>query len=67
MKAHSDKDIVDFASTKEKNPTDIKNNRIDIAVDMEDEHGTAHTYVVNFCRNSDGSWEASDVSELSSL
>lgn len=67
MRAHTDEEIIRRASAVEKKPEEIKDNRIDIAVDMEDEHGTVHTYVVNFCRDTQGSWEATEVSELSSL
>jgi hypothetical protein len=67
MRAHTDEEIIKCASAEEKDARDVKNDRIDVTVDMDDEHGTAHTYVVNFCRNEDGSWQAVEVSELSSL
>jgi hypothetical protein len=67
MRAHTDEEIIKRASAEEKNLKDIKDNRIDITVDMEDEHGTTHTYVVNFCRKDDGYWQVVEVSELSSL
>lgn len=44
----------------------MKNKRLDVAVDMDDEHGTA-TPMLNFCRADDGNWRALDVSEISSL
>ena len=67
MRAHTNDEIIDRASAMEKNAEEIKDDRIDITVDMDDEHGTTHTYVVNFCRNNNGNWQASEVSELSSL
>lgn len=67
MRAHTDEEIIKRASVEDKNANDIKDNRIDVTVDMEDEHGTAHTYVVNFCKNNEGNWQVAEVSELSSL
>ena len=67
MKAHTDKEIIEKASALPKNADEIKDNRVDIAVDLDDEHGTTHTYVVNFCKDESGSWQAAEVSELSSL
>ena len=67
MKAHTDKEIIEKASALPKNADEIKDNRVDIAVDLDDEHGTTHTYVVNFCKDEGGSWQAAEVSELSSL
>jgi cytoplasmic iron level regulating protein YaaA (DUF328/UPF0246 family) len=67
MRAHTDQEIIELASKEEKNPKDVTDNRVDITVDMEDENGTAHTYVVNFCKNEGGEWQVVEVSELSSL
>jgi hypothetical protein len=67
MRAHTDEEIIAKATTVEKNFHEIQGDRIDITVDLDDEHGTCHTYVVNFCMNSDGSWQPAEVSELSSL
>ena len=67
MRAHSDQEIIERASAEEKNPKDIQNNSINITVDMDDEHGTAHTYVVNFSKDKEGNWKPVEVSELSSL
>ena len=67
MRAHTDEEIIERASKEEKNPKDITDNRIDITVDMDDKNGTAHTYVVNFCKNEGGEWQVVEVSELSSL
>lgn len=66
MRPHSNQEIIRKASEKEKNQDEIKNNRIDIAVDMDDNHGVTHTYVVTFERAADD-WNAIDVNELSSL
>jgi hypothetical protein len=67
MRAHQDEEIIKFASAVEKNPEEVKDKRIAIAVGMDDEHGTTHTYVVSFCKNAEHEWQASEVSELSSL
>ncbi|HEY0054452.1 MAG TPA: hypothetical protein VGB63_03760 [Pedobacter sp.] len=67
MRAHTDEQIIAKASSEEKNLKDITDNRVDITVDLEDENGTTHTYVVNFCRDAGGGWQAVEVSELSSL
>jgi hypothetical protein len=67
MRSHTDEAIIERASNEEKDLKAMKNNRLDVAVDMDDEHGTAHTYVVNFCKADDGSWKALEVSEISSL
>ena len=67
MRAHTDSEIIRQADKKEKDSESIRNNRIDIAVDMEDDHDIMHTYVVNFSRDAEGNWSALEVSELSSL
>lgn len=67
MRAHTDEEIIQKASAEEKDPNEIKDNRIDVAVDLEDIHGTTHTYVVSFCKDENGNWKALEVSELSSL
>jgi hypothetical protein len=68
MRVHTDEEIISKASSLEKNSNNIIDNKIDIAVDLDDEHGTAHTYVVTFSRiNEGGEWSPVEVSELSSL
>jgi hypothetical protein len=66
MRSHTDEEIIERAFKEEKDLKAMKNNRLDVTVDMDDEHGTAHTYVVNFCKDNDGSWKALEVSEISS-
>ena len=68
MKAHSDDEIIKLAS-KEIQADLVRDNKIDIAVDLEDEHGTTHTYVVTFqCNDQDRSgWKFLEINELSSL
>jgi hypothetical protein len=68
MKAHSDDEIIKLAS-KEIQPELVRDNKIDIAVDLEDEHGTMHTYVVTFqCNNQEKKdWKFLEINELSSL
>ena len=67
MRAHTNEEIIKRASPEEKNEEEVRDNRIDITVDLDDEHGTTHTYVVNFCRDVGGGWQAGEVTELSSL
>lgn len=67
MRAHTDEEIINCASAVEKEPKEIKDNRIDITIDLNDEHNTAHTYTVSFCRDTDGDWQVVEVLELSSL
>ena len=66
MKAHTDEQIISKASLAEKNQEQIKDDKIDIAVDLDDETGTCHTYVVTFDRSS-GEWKPVEVEEVSSL
>ncbi|WP_256010513.1 hypothetical protein [Desertivirga xinjiangensis] len=69
MRPHSDEDIIRKASLQDKEAGLIRDNKIDIAVDMEDDHGTLHTYVVSFERSpgSEGGWKFLELNELSSL
>lgn len=69
MRAHSDDDIIQKALMQEKESGLVRDNKIDIAVDMEDEHGTLHTYVVSFEKNpgSESGWKFLELNELSSL
>ncbi|HEY1024287.1 MAG TPA: hypothetical protein VGE26_03925 [Sphingobacteriaceae bacterium] len=66
MKSHSDEEIIRKASAVPKDEQEITDNRIDVAVDLDDDHGTAHTYVVTFQR-SDDDWRVIEINELSSL
>lgn len=66
MRAHTDQEIIGKASAKEKDLQGMKDNRIDVAVDLDDAHGTCHTYVVTYERRADD-WQVVEVSELSSL
>ncbi len=66
MRSHTDEEIIERASKEDKDLKAMKNNRLDVTVDMDDEHGTAHTYVVNFCKADDGNWRVLDVTEISS-
>ena len=65
-RAHTDEEIIRAASLQEKRTENILDNRADVAIDLDDEHGIMHTYVVTFSKEGD-SWKASQVSELSSL
>lgn len=65
-KAHTDEEIIRAASLLEKTAENIQDNKADVAIDLDDEHGVRHTYVVTFTREND-SWKALQVSELSSL
>ena len=67
MRAHSDQDIISKASKKEKVKAEIKGDKIDITVDMDDSTGAAHTYVVTYQKVNPVAeeWEVIDVSELS--
>lgn len=65
-KAHTDKEIIQAASLKEINPEYIKENKADVAVDLDDSHGITHTYVVTFKKDGN-QWLPLQVSELSSL
>ncbi len=69
MKPHLDAEIIKLAESKEKEPGLIRDNKIDIAVDLEDSHGTVHTYVVTFqCSSPDkNDWKFLEINELSSL
>jgi C4-type Zn-finger protein len=67
QKAHSDEEIIQKASTLEKNSENVHDNKVDITVDMDDEHGTAHTYVVTYTKEGNGNWVPVEVSEISSL
>jgi hypothetical protein len=66
MRAHTDQEIISKASLKEKNPEEVKDSRIDVAVDLDDDTGNCHTYVVTFERKQDD-WLPVEVNELSSL
>jgi len=65
-KAHTDEEIISKASAKEKNAESIVDEKIDVAVDLNDDHGVTHTYVVTFTRKG-ANWMAIQVNELSSL
>lgn len=65
-KAHTDEEIISKASAKEKNAESITDDKIDVAVDLDDNHGVTHTYVVTFTREGTN-WMAIQVNELSSL
>jgi hypothetical protein len=67
MRAHTDEEIIEKASAEENNFKEVASDRINVTIDLKDEHDTAHTYVVNFCKDSSGAWKAVEVSELSSL
>ncbi|HEY0896760.1 MAG TPA: hypothetical protein VGE15_09440 [Sphingobacteriaceae bacterium] len=66
MKAHTDQEIIRKASVKDKDLQEVKDNRIDVAVDLDDETGTCHTYIVTFEQRA-GDWQPVEVNELSSL
>ncbi|WP_207425910.1 hypothetical protein [Pedobacter sp. SYSU D00535] len=67
-RAHTDEEILAKAAAIDKNQEQIKDNRVDVPVDIEDETGTAHTYVVTFIRSGETEpWKASEINELSSL
>ena len=66
MRAHSNEEIINKAALKEKNPAEVKENRIDVAVDLDDETGTCHTYVVTYEKQGND-WRVLEVNELSSL
>ncbi|KAA8484367.1 hypothetical protein BDE36_1533 [Arcticibacter tournemirensis] len=65
-RAHTDEEIISKASAREKNAESITDEKIDIAVDLDDDHGVTHTYVVTFSRDGEN-WVPTQVSELSSL
>lgn len=68
MRAHSNEDIIRKAMQVEKPEIEVRDNKIDIVVDMDDSADERHSYVVTFSREGGGSdWSVSDVSELSSL
>ena len=67
MRAHTDDEIIQKASADKEKFKDVTADRINVTIDIKDEQDTAHTYVVNFCKESDGGWKALEVSELSSL
>lgn len=66
MRAHSDEEILKKAVAQEKQQDMVKDNKIDIAVDLDDEHGTCHTYVVTFQQENDD-WKCLQIDEISSL
>ncbi|WP_207532855.1 hypothetical protein [Desertivirga arenae] len=66
MRAHTDEEILEKADAQEKRQDMIKDSKIDVAVDLDDEHGTCHTYVVTFQQES-GGWKCLQIDELSSL
>lgn len=65
-RAHTDEEIISKASAREKNAESITDGKIDVAVDLDDDHGVTHTYVVTFAREG-ANWMAIQVNELSSL
>ena len=65
-KAHSEEEIIKAALQKDKDGVAAENNKVDVAVDLEDENEVTHTYVVTFQKNSND-WKAIQVSEISSL
>lgn len=65
-KAHTDEEIIAAAETKKSAAPDNTDDKVDIAVDLDDENGIAHTYVVTFLRKP-GGWTVFQVNELSSL
>ncbi|WP_207422652.1 hypothetical protein [Desertivirga brevis] len=66
MRAHTDEEILEKAAAQEKRQDMVKDNKVDIAVDLDDENGTCHTYVVTFQQEND-SWKCLQIEELSSL
>jgi len=66
MRVHTDEEILKKVLLVDKYQEEIKDGKLDIAVDLDDEHGTCHTYVVTFLQN-DGEWECAQIDEISSL
>ncbi|WP_374165188.1 hypothetical protein [Arcticibacter sp. MXS-1] len=65
-RAHTDEEIIQAASQKSKTEVAGTDDKIDIAVDLDDSHGVCHTYVVTYKKEGD-QWSPAQVSELSSL
>lgn len=65
-KAHSDKEIIEAAASKDKNSVPVKDGQIDIVVDLDDKHGVTHSYVVTY-KKENKAWLPFQVTELSSL
>lgn len=64
MRAHTDEDIICKALAEEKDQRNIKDNKLDVVVDLDDENGNAHTYVVTL-KKDDQNWFPVEISELS--
>jgi len=66
MRAHTDEEILRKVLQKDRSTEPIKDGKVDIAVDLDDEHGTCHTYVVTFEQKGE-QWDLVQIEELSSL
>jgi hypothetical protein len=66
MRVHTDEDILRKAFEIDKYQEEPKDNKLDVAVDLDDEHGVCHTYVVSFQKNGN-EWDYISIEEISSL
>lgn len=64
MRAHTDEEIICKALAEEKDQQSIKDHKLDVVVDLDDESGNAHTYVVTL-KKDDQNWQPIEISELS--
>ena len=61
---HSNGEIVDKARDGLIGHVEVDTDLLDISVDMKDEKGKTHTYVVSFRRDGMEAWKAFDIMEV---
>ena len=62
---HSNGEIVDKARDQIIGHVEVDTDLLDISVDMKDEKGKTHTYLVSFKREPNGeAWKAFDIAEV---
>lgn len=66
MRAHTDEEILRKVLQIDEYREEMKDDKLDIAVDLDDEHGVCHTYVVTF-QKQNNKWEYVQIDEISSL
>lgn len=64
MKKHADGEIVEKARDQIIGHVEVDTDMVDISVDLKDEKGRTHTYVVSFKREEEEAWKAFDIMEV---
>lgn len=61
---HSNSEIVDKARDSIIEHVEVATDLVDISVDLKDEKGKTHTYLVSFRRDGEEAWRAFDIMEV---